>query len=73
MSLIGKLVIGDSGCMYPEREGQIISEEKNRWGEMYLIAWEDGTLENFFKHQIKSVFERCGVGVYYKQRENVKF
>ncbi|MBV6717278.1 hypothetical protein [Paenibacillus chitinolyticus] len=64
--LIGKSVLSFGYAMNIQRRGQIIAEESTRWGEAYIIAWEDRKVEPFFKHQIKSVKEKNGIGVYYE-------
>lgn len=64
-NLVGKMVIGDSGCMHPTREGQIIATESHKmFGDFYIVAWENGKLENFYTYQIQPISKKNGIGVY---------
>lgn len=64
--LLGREVVGISGAYYPDRDGYISGEDSDRWGCFYIVTWEDGQQERFFKYQLQPVEQKRGIGVYYK-------
>jgi hypothetical protein len=49
------------------REGRITGEESSRWGDFWIVKWEDGSEDSYSKHTVKPASEQRGIGVYYDE------
>jgi hypothetical protein len=59
MKNVGRIVIAWDG--FEEKEGQIIADYKDRFGDWYLVAFEDGRTEEFTKHSVTE--SKQGIGI----------
>jgi hypothetical protein len=62
---IGRAVFAFDG--YDEKEGQILTETTDQFGTFYMVAFEDGTIDNAVtKYSVKEKRNYNTIGYYFK-------
>ncbi|MCY9329950.1 hypothetical protein MOF21_08375 [Bacillus haynesii] len=68
--MVGKRVIGIDGPgqseTSPGNYGTIIAETTEIWGDFWVVQWDNGHQEPYYKRSIKHISEIYGIGVYYQ-------